>query len=27
MPEISGWTWGRSKPVATAGTSTEGDNV
>mgnify|MGYP006284426587 FL=1 len=27
MPEISGWTWGRSKPVPTAGTSTEGDNV
>ncbi|NGP54439.1 phosphoketolase family protein [Thioalkalivibrio sp. XN8] len=27
MPEISGWAWGRSKPVATAGTSTEGDNV
>ena len=27
MPEISGWTWGRSKPVAAAGTSTEGDNV
>jgi xylulose-5-phosphate/fructose-6-phosphate phosphoketolase len=27
MPEISGWTWGRSKPLPTAGTSTEGDNV
>jgi xylulose-5-phosphate/fructose-6-phosphate phosphoketolase len=27
MPEISGWTWGRSKPVPTTGTSTEGDNI
>jgi xylulose-5-phosphate/fructose-6-phosphate phosphoketolase len=27
MPEISGWQWGRREPVATAGTSTEGDNL
>jgi xylulose-5-phosphate/fructose-6-phosphate phosphoketolase len=27
MPEISGWRWGRREPVATAGTSTEGDNL
>ncbi|NGX17178.1 phosphoketolase family protein [Wenzhouxiangella sp. XN24] len=27
MPEISGWRWGQREVMATAGTSTEGDNV